>query len=43
MFIVQQKSLKVNNLNVEVYWADEDEYTSKKTVNLIIKEDECDS
>ena len=43
MFIVQQKSLRVNDLNAEVYWADEDEYTDRETVNLAIEEDECDS
>ena len=43
MFIVQQKLLKVNDLNVEVYWADKDEYTDIEAVNLIIKEDKYNS
>ena len=37
---MQQKLLKVNDLNAKVYQTDKDEYTDRETVNLTIKEDE---
>ena len=40
---MQQKLLRVNDLNAKVYQTDKDEYTNRETVNLIIKEDKCDS
>ena len=42
-FIVQQKLLKVNDLNAKVYWMNKDDYTDRKTADMIIKEDECNS
>ena len=43
VFIVQQKLLRVNDLNVKVYQTDKDKYTDRKTVNLMIKKDEYNS